>query len=209
MRFWLAKLRNNEAYLTRHACRIDELSAQLKGKRVAIIGNARALGRVGADKGYGASIDACDIVIRLNSAPMPSFESHGRKTTMIAMSTPVAQSVLDQRGPDIVLWMTPKRKRLPRRLIALGDQFFLYPAARNTALAHRLGGRPTTGAMVIDLVSQSDAGKIELFGFDFFSSLSLSGRREAREVKHDFDAEAQYVSELVKTDPRITLHPME
>lgn len=209
MRLWIAKLRNDEDYLTRQACLLDGLNARFKGKRVAIIGNARALGEVGAEKGYGAFIDASDIVIRLNSAPMPSFESHGRKTTMIAMSTPVAQTVLDQRVPEMVLWMTPKRKRLPRRLLALRDQFFLYPAASNAKLAKRLGGRPTTGAMAIDLVSQSDADKIDLFGFDFFSSLSLSGRREAHEVKHDFDSEAQYVHDLVKSDPRVTLHPMK
>lgn len=40
-----------------------------------------------------------------------------------------------------------------------------------------------------DLLARSTATKITLYGFDFFASLSLSGRRTSAQVPHNFQAE--------------------
>ena len=48
-----------------------------------------------------------------------------------------------------------------------------------------LGSAPTTGLMVIDFVAHTAAQTIELYGFDFFSSKSLSGRRDSKQVPHE------------------------
>ncbi|MEJ6707606.1 MAG: hypothetical protein QNK92_02090 [Amylibacter sp.] len=60
--------------------------------------------------------------------------------------------------------------------------------------------------MLIDLAARSDAQKINLFGFDFFASLSLSGRRTAAQVPHDFSAEKRFVTKLMQNDARVVLH---
>ena len=59
--------------------------------------------------------------------------------------------------------------------------------------------------MMIDLLARSPAAKITLYGFDFFTSLSLSGSRTAAQVPHDFAAERAFVDALLARDPRFSL----
>jgi hypothetical protein len=77
------------------------------------------------------------------------------------------------------------------------------------AAVHRLqsglGAPPSTGLMMIDLLARSNAREIGLYGFDFFNSLSLSGRRTAAQVPHDFAAERRFVEALMTEDPRFRL----
>ncbi len=181
-----------------------ELLEELRGKRIAIVGNARAL----AASEQGEMIDDCDLVIRINRAPRPSAESHGARTDWLALATSLNRRQACEIHPRRVLWMSHKRKRLP--LWALeGDGFYLHSIAEFSALRDQVGAPPTTGLMVIALVAQSEAAAIELFGFDFFASLSLTGRRTALEVPHDFGGEAAYVEDLISRDPRVTMHPMK
>jgi hypothetical protein len=199
--FLWAKLTGNEAALERLSLTPEALNADLQGKSVALIGNAKSL----SQGQFGPQIDAADIVIRLNAAPMPSASSHGTKTDWIALSTPIPDEVLAARNPARLLWMTRKRKRLPYAL-ATRPGFYLNRRSDVTALRARIDGPPTTGLMMIDLLSRSQAAKIDLYGFDFFSSLSLSGSRTAAQVPHDFNAERAFVEALLTRDPRFCLH---
>ena len=181
----------------------DDLLAELRGKRVAIVGNARAL----ADTDHGDAIDDSDLVIRINRAPRPTAHSHGARTDWLALATSLSRRQSREIGARRTLWMSPKRKRLP--LWAMGSEgFYLHPLSEVDRLSTHLDAPPTTGLMMIDLVARSDAAKIDLYGFDFFSSLSLTGSRSAADVPHDFSAEAQFVQRLIKADSRITLHLM-
>ena len=60
--------------------------------------------------------------------------------------------------------------------------------------------------MLIDLIARSDMARLDLYGFDFFASQSLSGRRTADQVPHDFDAEAAWADALIHADPRLHLN---
>lgn len=195
--FWLARLRGDEVALQRLS---SPVLPDLAGRHVALVGNARSL----AQGALGERIDAADLVIRLNAAPISSPLSHGRRTDWIACSMPLTDEVLTTRAPSRVLWMTRKRKRLPHDL-AHRPGFYLHPRPMAQTLADALGAPPTTGMMVIDLLALSQARRIELYGFDFFSSLSLSGRRTAADVPHDFAAEKAWVDRLLERDPRIVL----
>ena len=53
--------------------------------------------------------------------------------------------------------------------------------------------------------SRSRMARLDLYGFDFLASQSLSGRRSAADVPHDFNAEAEWVAGLQRSDPRIRL----
>lgn len=200
--FYLGRLLGDDAALARHSLQEKDVLAELSDKTVAIVGNARAL----VQTKQGARIDAADIVIRLNAAPMPSSRSHGARTDWLAISTPVPQAVIEARAPTVLLWMTRKRRRLPWRVVR-DPRFFLNPRGRASALAEKLRAPPTTGAMVIDLVAGSDARKITLHGFDFFTSKSLSGRRDTTQVPHDFEAERNWVEALSRDDPRLIIVP--
>ena len=202
--FYLAKWRGDEAKLSSFSLPKSALYGDLADQNVAIIGNARALSQTT----LGPRIDQADVVIRLNSAPISSVESHGAKTDWIAISTPISQAILQERLPSRILWMTRRRKRIPYRL-ASDSRFYLSARSDWNGLYDRLGSAPTTGLMVIDFVAHTAAQTIELYGFDFFSSKSLSGRRDSKQVPHDFGLERAFVFGLVKEDRRVRLVPMD
>lgn len=198
--FYWARFNRKEAHLARWSLPKANLLKQIENKSVAIVGNARAL----SSTAQGPAIDGADIVIRLNSAPIPQSRSHGTRTDWLAMSTPVPQTVIDERAPSTILWMTRKRKRLPWR-IARDPRFFLNPRYDASALTATLGSSASTGALVIDLVRRSRASAITLHGFDFFASKSMTGRRSAEHVPHDFAAEQRWIMALINTDFRMTI----
>lgn len=196
--FYLARTLRQEAPLAALSVPQADLLAGLSGKRVALVGNARAL----ADTMHGAEIDAHDLVVRINRAPMPSPESHGLRTDWLALAVRLDAAERARLHPARILWMSHKRKRLDWAT-ATNPGFYLHPLADYRALKARIGAQPTTGAMLIDLFSRSDMAGLTLFGFDFFASLSLSGHRTAEQVPHDFSAEARYVFDLMTRDSRI------
>lgn len=198
--FLLARLLRRDAPLAALSVPRDALMAELRGKRVALVGNARSL----AERAEGAGIDAADLVIRINRAPMPGPASHGTRTDWLALATSIGADDLARLRPSRLLWMSHKRKRLPWR-VATTPGFYLHPCDNWVALRDRLGAPPTTGLMLIDLLAASEAQAIRLHGFDFFASLSLTGSRRADQVPHDFAAERRLVEDLIARDPRVTL----
>ena len=199
--FYLARTLRREAPLAALSIPHEALLAQVEGRTVALVGNARSL----AGRSQGAEIDAADIVIRVNRAPMPAAASHGTRTDWLALATSLPAADLARLDPGLVLWMSPKRKRLPWAVARRAGRFYLHPLPQIAALAARLGAPPTTGLMMIDLLAGADLARLTLHGFDFFASLSLSGRRRADQVPHDFAAERRMVEELIGRDARIAL----
>ncbi len=197
--FHIARLARREAPLAALSTGRSALMADVSGKRVALVGNARSL----ADRDEGAEIDAADLVIRINRAPMPASRTHGTRTDWLALATSIGVDDLDRIKPDRILWMSHKRKRL-QWAIATSDGFYLHPLTDWAALRDRLGAPPTTGLMMIDLLASSGLASLRLHGFDFFASLSLTGSRRADQVPHDFAAEKAFVEALMARDPRVT-----
>lgn len=201
LRFYLARTLRDEAALQTLSVPQAELLDAMRGKSVALVGNARALG----EKQQGAQIDAADLVIRINRAPMPSGESHGTRTDWLALAVRLGEDDRRRIGPTRNLWMSPKRKRLDYAT-ATSPGFYLHPLPDYQTLKTTMQAPPTTGAMMIDLIARSQMARLDLYGFDFFASLSLSGRRTADQVPHDFNAEAEWVNRLKLADRRISLH---
>ncbi len=198
--FYSARLMRDETALQSLSVPQGNLLADLEGKRVALIGNARSL----AQAHHGAAIDGADVVIRINRAPMPAPESHGTRTDWLALAVRLADEDRARLNPSRLLWMSPKRKRLGWRA-ASSPGFYLHPLPDYHALKDRLAAPPTTGAMMIDLLLRAPLAGLTLYGFDFFASQSLSGRRTADQVPHDFSAEAAWVADLRRSDVRLTL----
>ena len=91
--FWVARALGDEERLMRLSVPPDAMVAELSGRRVALVGNARSL----SERSEGEEIDSADLVIRLNAAPLPSPASHGMRTDWMAMSVPVEAKVIAQR----------------------------------------------------------------------------------------------------------------
>lgn len=199
-RFLLARTLRDETALAALSVPQRDLLAALDGRRVALVGNARAL----AAARHGAAIDAADLVIRINRAPMPARTSHGIRTDWLALATRLPGADRDRIAPGRVLWMSPKRKRLDWPT-ARSPGFYLHPLADYHALARQLGAPPSTGIMAVDLLLRAPLSALTLYGFDFFASQSLSGSRSAAQVPHDFAAEAAWVRARAGADPRLRL----
>lgn len=200
LEFMLARTLRRDAPIARLSVPRQDLMGELEGRTVALVGNARSL----AQRDEGAIIDAADIVVRINRAPMPSARSHGTRTDWLALATSIRPAELDRIAPRRILWMSHKRKRLSWR-VARTPGFYLHPLADWAALRDRLGAPPTTGAMMIDLLVRSRLRMLSLHGFDFFASRSLSGSRDAHQVPHDFAAERRMVEDLIARDSRLRL----
>ena len=198
--FYFARTLRREVPLAAFSLPMDQVLARLSG-RVALVGNAKSL----ADGAFGPQIDAADTVIRINRAPMPSAGSHGTRTDVLALATAIDPESFSQLNPVLTLWMSHKRKRLPWA-VACRPGFGLPPLADFARLRATLNAPPTTGLMMIDLLARSPATSVDLFGFDFFTSLSLSGSRTAAQVPHDFNAERGFVEALLARDTRFHLH---
>ena len=197
--FYLARTMRNEAALATLGLPIAAVLNQLHGN-LALVGNAQSLSATA----QGGAIDAADLVIRLNRAPMPDALSHGTRTDVLACATSLSATHLQQLNAKLLLWMSPKRKRLSWAM-ATQKGFALPPLDTYLRLKAHLNAPPTTGLMMIDLLARSPATKITLYGFDFFASLSLSGRRTAAQVPHNFQAERAFVSALFARDQRFCL----
>lgn len=199
--FLIARSLRDEPALQTLSVPQAQLLAEVAGKIVALVGNARAL----AETQSGAQVDAADLVIRINRAPQPSPESHGTRTDWLALATRLPKADRTRIATRRILWMSPKRKRLDWQT-ATSRGFYLHPLPDYQALAQRIGAPPTTGAMMIDLLARSELARLDLYGFDFFASLSLSGRRTAAQVPHDFKGESAWVHQLMLADRRIFRH---
>jgi Glycosyltransferase family 29 (sialyltransferase) len=198
--FHIARAFRSETALGRRSVAPEAILRELEGRSVALVGNARSLSQGNS----GHVIDTADIVIRINRAPMPSTRTHGVRTDWLALATSISAADLDRIRPKRIFWMSPKRKRLPYS-VATSPGFYLHPLPRIAALAATLGAPPTTGLMMIDLLAGSGLARLDLYGFDFFASLSLTGSRTADQVPHDFPAERRFVEALATRDPRIRL----
>lgn len=173
----------------------------VRDRRVALVGNSRAL----AGTTFGEEIDAHDLVVRFNSAPIPSVASHGARTDIVATSIELEKSIMAERGASHLFWMSPPRNALPRWMVRW-PSFFLYPQASHKALCAKVGNRPTTGLMVIELLSRSPCKAVDLYGFDFYQSGSLSGGQTKATSPHDYDTEEDFVLRLMVSDRRFALH---
>ncbi|TXH95883.1 MAG: hypothetical protein E6Q73_14235, partial [Pseudorhodobacter sp.] len=187
LRFYIARTFRDEARLQALFVPEANVLSALSGRRVAVVGNARSLSLTE----FGLESDSHDLVIRVNSAPIPDGRSHGVRTDWMAMSVRPKRSLMAERSPTLVLWMAHKRKRLAFWLLQ-HFPVFLNSISRHAALAAELGARPTTGLMLIDLCLRAGA-ETDLYGFDFFQTKSLSGQRSAAQVPHDFAAERAWV----------------
>lgn len=183
----------------------DENTLRLaaSGKKIAIVGNARSL----LESSQGAAIDACDIVIRLNTAPGCQPASHGSKTTWLACSIPIPIARLRQLSPDFIFYMTPKHRWRMAHLQLLGWKVAYYPKPWWQELSSKLdGARPSTGIMAADLMLRASSfAELKLFGFDFFQSDSLSVRKAATPGPHDFQKEREFMASLAAIDRRVTI----
>ena len=174
------------------------LLAELEGKTVAVVGNARSL----ASRRFGDDIDAHDIVVRFNRVPIVTRLSHGYRTDWVATGVPITQERLTSLGASRLLWLSAYRRKMTRETIAV-KQLYLHPVGDIGSLARRATvERPSTGLTALDLLSKSKLASATLYGFDFYHSQSASSHQTIENAPHAFDKEEIYVRALMARDRR-------
>lgn len=161
--------------------------------KVALLGNSQTI--LKHESPQGEAIDNHDLVVRLNNVYPSNIEFQGSRTDLMLLSPPGLTTKLmwipkaSFRAKAIVL-MSPSTFRVGpidfRHLLAF------YPIDRHEVLTRKLGARPSTGAMAIDLLSSLfGPEKIHLYGFDFWESPSQRGG-EKTIGPHDPKREREY-----------------
>lgn len=168
------------------------------GKTVALVGSAESLLR----SDFGPDIDSHDIVVRINQGAFAALqpESTGLRTDYVFLTltggTNRAKASFLWRARTAartgVVLMSQKGRSLFR--VDLSAFFLHYPASWQDELIEKLGHRPSTGAMAVDLLTRTIASPehLDLYGFDFFRTPDIAHGRN-RVVAHDPQTEEQYI----------------
>lgn len=72
-------------------------------------------------------------------------------------------------------------------------------------VSNELHHRPSSGLILMKLLSHSQARTINLYGFDFFTSHNLNRCTTTQHQPHDPEAEKRYVHKLIQHDSRFSL----
>jgi hypothetical protein len=172
---------------------------------VALVGNATSL----RASTFGPQIDSHDCVIRINQGAFVALDpgSTGVRTDVLFMTLPGYS--WDKA------WMYGRGRRKASMVVAMSpkDRTFLgvdmaklipsYPVEWHRELSETLDGRPSTGAMAVDLLRRtvSDSRSVHLYGFDFWATpTTYTGI--AKPSPHNPDAEEQWISQVL-SEPNI------
>lgn len=154
----------------------------LKGKTVAIVGNATTL----FDKQQGAEIDSHDIVIRFNKGFIIRPESQGTKTSILFLAT---ELTLDEKA-SYKAWFSINRSNRTK----CGDLTLKDNCRRK--LKSLLGKQPSTGFIAIDICREAKAKSIDIYGFD--KNVPTFYNPEGYKTPHDYDKEQEILHNLEK-----------
>lgn len=162
----------------------------LNGRSVAIVGNAQSL--IGA--GYGAEIDAHEIVVRMNRGVPEDPASQGARTDLLVFAKLAGvTNVWRKFNARAYMWMSPKGREDAELAIPpeMAPWLSYYDLERWQRLQARLGARPSVGAMTIDHLDGQDARSVTIFGFDFKRTKSVD-EVVSHIGPHDYTQEQAY-----------------
>lgn len=165
------------------------MSGYVHGKHVAVVGNASSI----IGRGHGALIDRCDLVIRMNRGLPFDPTSQGTRTDILAFSVfPHVEDICSKFKAKHLIWMSPKLRETENK------NFHYYSLERWEALYNKLRGRPSVGAMVLDLIADHHPENVSIFGYDFKRSCTIY--QEHQHIgPHNYNSEEGFCNELAES----------
>lgn len=158
---------------------IHKIGKEIKGKRVAIVGNAKSL----FDKRYGAEIDNHDFIIRFNKGFITVPQAQGTKTDMLILALNLR---FDERQSFNARYIVNRSKHYDNQTIWTIDQ------QERMDICARIGKQPSSGFMAIDICLAFGASEIDLYGFDFEETPTFYNP-PYYQTQHDYSAEKEIV----------------
>lgn len=165
----------------------------LSGRKVALVGNAESL-----IKNPRADICGHDVVVRINRGIEVAAQTGCERTDLLLVSAFTTRLPKLLSGGMPIAYMSPAKRVLIEP--AARDLLHYYPVEHWQELFERIGHRPSTGCMGIDMLSRLIGnGQLHLYGFDFWNSpTSYNGIN--RPGPHNPSAEERYALEVVGAD---------
>lgn len=163
---------------------IAEIGEYIKGKSVAIVGNAESI----FTKNNGEKIDNHDFVIRFNKGFIFKEKSQGKRTNLLLLACELTNEEINSYEADFVCNRSSRYKN-PVEFTLKNDE--------RLAMRSKIGSYPSTGFMAIDICMEFGAKSIDLYGFDwgktdtFYNPIGYV-------VPHNYNAEEDYIREYVK-----------
>ena len=163
---------------------IERLLNDIKGKRVAIVGNAKSI----FDKKNGKAIDEHEFIIRFNNGFTIKPESQGTITTMVMLALNMPPEKLDLYNAK---WVVNRSNHYDNRVN------FIIPNIDRKRMRDKLEAQPSTGFMAIDLCLYAGAKSIDLYGFAGNSQPTFYNP-EGYITQHNYDMEQEIIQEYAK-----------
>lgn len=163
---------------------MDRLLKDIKGKSVAIVGNAKSI----FDKRNGSEIDAHEFIVRFNNGFTERPECQGCKTSMLMLALNMPLEKLKLYNSK---WVVNRSNRYDNRVD------YIIPNIDRQKMRDRLDAQPSTGFMAIDLCLCAQAGSIDLYGFDGEKTPTFYNP-EGYVTQHKYDKEQEIIQEYAK-----------
>lgn len=158
---------------------MDALLNNIKGKRVAIVGNAKSI----FDKQNGKAIDEHEFIIRFNNGFTIKPESQGTITTMVMLALNMPPEKLDLYNAK---WVVNRSNHYDNRVN------YIIPNPDRKRMRDKLEAQPSTGFMAIDLCLYAGAKSIDLYGFDGEKTPTFYNP-EGYQTQHDYSKEQELI----------------
>lgn len=155
---------------------LAELEPLIRGKRVAIVGNAASI----FDKQLGDDINNHDFVIRFNRGYISRPECQGTKTDLLILACPVLECEAKSYKPKYIA----NRSKSYRNSFA----DFTINSVERANIKNIIGSQPSSGFMAINICLYFKAGHIDLYGFAGNSQPTFY-REDGFETQHNYDYE--------------------
>lgn len=191
----------------------DDIKNLIKGKTVAIVGNAESL----LKKEDGIMIDGFQVVIRMNFGY--TFAPHlnryvaptqlGKRTTLVAAGNAVNILYDMHRFPNANHLIHMSGGNRNETWEKYSDRYYTYPEEWYIELKNLLTSRPSTGMMVFDMVKNCNPDYVTLFGFDFKRTKTYyndgTNSRDLEDVKnpigpHNWKREQEYTISICRNN---------
>lgn len=153
----------------------------IKGKTVAIVGNAQSI----FDEENGKAIDDHDVVIRFNKGFIINPKAQGTKTTILMLA---CELTLDEKQSYKAFISINRSKNTRSGDITIKNEM-------RQRLKNWIGKQPTSGFMAIDICRQAKAKQIDLYGFDFEKTKTFYNPDDYITL-HDYNTEEVFVTKM-------------
>lgn len=173
---------------------LKDLKEFIKGKSIAIVGNSESI----FNKQNGQEIDNHDIVIRFNRGFIKNKLSQGTKTDLLFLACTLTPQEIKKYNAKYTVRRSIYSHSICDFELRKDDKFIFAQEANINCKNNNISkSQASTGFLAIQFCLSSDVKNIDLYGFDFFKTVTFYNPKGYKTM-HNGDKEADKVLEYEK-----------